>query len=264
MTRRRYELWIVSKDPSETRPQIDAMTRRFVNFIGPENVRKYSVGTLPGRTRHSPPGMRYAQRTRIITFTENFPKDLTIRVGGQSYRCLAHPHRDRRTGKDYWTGTVPSLPGLVTEGKNLRELRSMFKDAIKLYLDAWIERMERNPSQLEKLIENYPTKQDKLYPKFSYRHTKKSGRIFGQKSSAQYAEIPIRGWVAELLTPYHHEDDGDRADYALLRFLRREYETDRMERHPPASFRQELRKREREPTLSEEMPHRRVNAPNRR
>jgi|SRR5208282_5630482 len=128
---RRYECWIVSKDPGESRKRIDAMARRFVDFIGPENVRKYSVGTLPGRTR---PGMRYAQRLRIITFNEGFPKELTLRVGGESYRCLAHSHRDRRTGRGYWTGSVASLPGLVTEGKNLKELRRMFADAIKLYL----------------------------------------------------------------------------------------------------------------------------------
>lgn len=35
-----------------------------------------------------------------------------------------------------YTVTVPKLPGLVTEGSNLKEAREMGKDAIKCYLEA--------------------------------------------------------------------------------------------------------------------------------
>jgi len=34
-----------------------------------------------------------------------------------------------------YTVTVPSLPGLVTEGKDLEHSRSMAKDAIKCYIE---------------------------------------------------------------------------------------------------------------------------------
>ena len=35
-----------------------------------------------------------------------------------------------------YTVTVPKLPGLVTEGDNLKEAREMVKDAIRCYLEA--------------------------------------------------------------------------------------------------------------------------------
>ena len=34
-----------------------------------------------------------------------------------------------------YTVTVPSLPGLVTEGKNLEDARDMAKDAIRCYIE---------------------------------------------------------------------------------------------------------------------------------
>jgi predicted RNase H-like HicB family nuclease len=34
-----------------------------------------------------------------------------------------------------YTVTVPSLPGLVTEGKNLEHARSMAKDAVRCYIE---------------------------------------------------------------------------------------------------------------------------------
>lgn len=38
-----------------------------------------------------------------------------------------------------YTVTVPKLPGLVTEGSNLREAREMTKDAIRCYLEALLK-----------------------------------------------------------------------------------------------------------------------------
>lgn len=38
-----------------------------------------------------------------------------------------------------YTVTVPQLPGLVTEGSNLREAREMAKDAIRCYLEALLK-----------------------------------------------------------------------------------------------------------------------------
>ncbi len=35
-----------------------------------------------------------------------------------------------------FTVTVPKLPGLVTEGDNMKEARTMVKDAIRCYLEA--------------------------------------------------------------------------------------------------------------------------------
>lgn len=38
-----------------------------------------------------------------------------------------------------YTVTVPKLPGLVTEGDNLREAREMAKDAIRCYLGSLLK-----------------------------------------------------------------------------------------------------------------------------
>ena len=38
-----------------------------------------------------------------------------------------------------YTITVPKLPGLVTEGNNLKEARDMAKDAIRCYLEALLK-----------------------------------------------------------------------------------------------------------------------------
>ena len=38
-----------------------------------------------------------------------------------------------------YTVTVPKLPGVVTEGDNLRQAREMAKDAIKCYLEALLK-----------------------------------------------------------------------------------------------------------------------------
>ena len=46
--------------------------------------------------------------------------------------------------KDYVV-TVPSLPGVVTEGKNLAEATYMVKDAIKCYLEAILLEKVLNP-----------------------------------------------------------------------------------------------------------------------
>jgi len=40
---------------------------------------------------------------------------------------------------DSYTVTVPKLPGLVTEGNNLKEARLMAKDAIRCYLEALLK-----------------------------------------------------------------------------------------------------------------------------
>ena len=38
-----------------------------------------------------------------------------------------------------YTVTVPKLPGLVTEGANLKEARAMARDAIRCYLEALLK-----------------------------------------------------------------------------------------------------------------------------
>jgi len=62
------------------------------------------------------------------------------------FRCLNFPVHYKETIYEYdvvfdpngagYTVTVPKLPGLVTEGSNLKEAREMAKDAIRCYLEA--------------------------------------------------------------------------------------------------------------------------------
>jgi predicted RNase H-like HicB family nuclease len=48
-----------------------------------------------------------------------------------------------------YTVTVPSLPGLVTEGKDLEHARSMAKDAIQCYIEGLKKAKEPIPVEKE-------------------------------------------------------------------------------------------------------------------
>lgn len=48
-----------------------------------------------------------------------------------------------------YTVVVPSLPGLVTEGKNLEDARLMVKDAIRCYIEGLKKLKERIPLEKE-------------------------------------------------------------------------------------------------------------------
>jgi antitoxin HicB len=48
-----------------------------------------------------------------------------------------------------YTATVPSLPGLVTEGKDLEHARSMAKDAIQCYIAGLRKTKEPIPVERE-------------------------------------------------------------------------------------------------------------------
>ena len=48
-----------------------------------------------------------------------------------------------------YTVTVPSLPGLVTEGKNLEAARLMAEDAIRCYIEGLKKAREKVPEEKE-------------------------------------------------------------------------------------------------------------------
>jgi antitoxin HicB len=48
-----------------------------------------------------------------------------------------------------YTVTVPALPGLVTEGKNLEHARDMAKDAIRCYIEGLKKAKEPIPVERE-------------------------------------------------------------------------------------------------------------------
>ena len=48
-----------------------------------------------------------------------------------------------------YTVTVPALPGLVTEGKNLEDARAMAKDAIRCYIEGLKKAKEPIPVEKE-------------------------------------------------------------------------------------------------------------------
>lgn len=48
-----------------------------------------------------------------------------------------------------YTVTVPALPGLVTEGKNLEHARQMAKDAIRCYIEGLKKAKEPIPVERE-------------------------------------------------------------------------------------------------------------------
>jgi len=55
---------------------------------------------------------------------------------------------DRNSNGSY-TVTVPSLPGLVTEGKNIEDARAMAEDAIKCYVEGLAKDNEVIPEETE-------------------------------------------------------------------------------------------------------------------
>ena len=72
----------------------------------------------------------------------------TLKRKVYQYTAIFEPN-----GEGY-TVTVPELPGLVTEGDNLREAREMAKDAIRCYLEALLKNgavSSRHPSKREKV-----------------------------------------------------------------------------------------------------------------
>ncbi len=56
-------------------------------------------------------------------------------------------------GENGFTVTVPSLPGVVTEGRNLEEARSMAIDAIKCHLESLRKDGEPVPAEIEVDVE---------------------------------------------------------------------------------------------------------------
>jgi len=48
-----------------------------------------------------------------------------------------------------YTVTVPALPGLVTEGRNLEHARRMAKDAIRCYIEGLKKSKEKIPLERE-------------------------------------------------------------------------------------------------------------------
>ncbi len=55
---------------------------------------------------------------------------------------------EKNTNGSY-TVTVPSLPGLVTEGRTIEDARIMAEDAIKCYLEGLVKDKEEIPEEAE-------------------------------------------------------------------------------------------------------------------
>ncbi len=62
------------------------------------------------------------------------------------YEYTAFLEANERGG---YTVTVPSLPGLVTEGKNLEDARDMARDAIRCYIEGLKKAKEPIPVEKE-------------------------------------------------------------------------------------------------------------------
>ena len=64
------------------------------------------------------------------------------KVRGRQYEYTVFSGANENGG---YTVTVPALPGLVTEGKNLEDARRMAKDAIRCYIEGLKKTKERIP-----------------------------------------------------------------------------------------------------------------------
>ncbi len=68
------------------------------------------------------------------------------KVNGRTYEYTVFFEANENGG---YTVTVPALPGLVTEGKNLEDARRMAKDAIRCYIEGLRKAKERIPIERE-------------------------------------------------------------------------------------------------------------------
>lgn len=53
----------------------------------------------------------------------------------------------------FYTVTVPSLPGIITQGKNKKEALDMAQEAISLHVEDMLEANEIIPSDFEDTVE---------------------------------------------------------------------------------------------------------------
>jgi len=68
------------------------------------------------------------------------------KVKGQPYEYTAFFEANENDG---YTVTVPALPGLVTQGKDLEDAREMAKDAIRCYIEGLKKAKEKIPVEKE-------------------------------------------------------------------------------------------------------------------
>jgi antitoxin HicB len=68
------------------------------------------------------------------------------KVGARNYQYTGFFEANENGG---YTVTVPALPGLVTEGKNLEDARRMAKDAIRCYIEGLKKAKESIPIERE-------------------------------------------------------------------------------------------------------------------
>jgi antitoxin HicB len=68
------------------------------------------------------------------------------KVKGRAYEYTVFFEANENSG---YTVTVPALPGLVTEGKNLEDARRMAKDAIRCYIEGLKKAKESVPVERE-------------------------------------------------------------------------------------------------------------------
>ena len=65
---------------------------------------------------------------------------------GKVYEYTAFFEANERGG---YTVTVPALPGLVTEGRDLNDARDMAKDAIRCYIEGLKKAKQAIPVEME-------------------------------------------------------------------------------------------------------------------
>jgi predicted RNase H-like HicB family nuclease len=71
---------------------------------------------------------------------------MMAKVNGRAYEYTVFFEANENDG---YTVSVPALPGLVTEGKNLEDARRMAKDAIRCYIEGLKKAKERIPVERE-------------------------------------------------------------------------------------------------------------------
>lgn len=130
MNAERFELWIVSKDPTPAaRDDVKKLMQFFVDLIGPENIHKRSQGVWPGWKKRSG---GYPQYFRILTFTADPAVPL-------SRTFVMKRKVDGITGKD-WEAESLTKGMLSAYGRSRRKGRTDLEASAKEVFGWWVTR----------------------------------------------------------------------------------------------------------------------------
>ena len=86
--------------------------------------------------------LKWLHNTDVVVFASGHNPNIMKNAHGRIYEYTAFFEANERGG---YTVTVPALPGLVTEGRDLEHARDVAEDAIRCYMEGLKKAKESIP-----------------------------------------------------------------------------------------------------------------------